>query len=219
MILDMGCGNAIQRLACLAKPRGCLGWRLAGALGLMLVCQAVSAPSLLAIPSAALARLEWSSPFRIAPIFEGQGEGEALDAIACPSTGQCIALSRSGAEVTFDPTRPESARSTMLPGAGPSVALACPVSTQCTALRGIAEPTFEPFSAEVPRLLTIDEAADLEGLSCPSLTQCTAVDGSSGEVTFDPSSSGGAARVAILTGSDGGPSTESPAPRSNSALP
>jgi hypothetical protein len=68
--------------------------------------------------------------------------------------------------------------------------VACPATTQCTAVDDSGgEVTFDPTSAtpnSTPH--TVDSGEDLHALACPSNTQCTAVDGSGGEVTFDPTS-------------------------------
>jgi hypothetical protein len=67
--------------------------------------------------------------------------------------------------------------------------VACPSTSQCTAVGGPAEVTFNPTSPGSPAPTTID-GFPLDSVACPSTSQCTAVDDSGNEVTFDPTSPG-----------------------------
>ncbi len=73
-------------------------------------------------------------------------------------------------------------------GATPLDAVACPASTQCTAVDPSGqEVTFDPTGPGHPTAATIDlVGAGLRSVSCPTAAQCTAVDGEGHEVTFDP---------------------------------
>ena len=123
-----------------------------------------------------------------------------LSGVACPSSTQCTAVGGNGGEVTFDPTSstPNSTVHTVVdsnPGGRVGglfpFGVACPSSTQCTAVDEFGgEVTFDPTSSTPNSTVhTVDSGQGLTGVACPSSTQCTAVDEFGGEVTFDPTSS------------------------------
>lgn len=83
--------------------------------------------------------------------------------------------------------------------------IACPASTQCTAVWAIEgevhhetqgeilEVTFNPLSLSSAHAAGISvikgagaEEIKVDGVSCPSLTQCTAIDHNAEEITFEP---------------------------------
>jgi hypothetical protein len=135
-----------------------------------------------------------------------------LEAVACPSTGQCTAVEYDsldppyvGRQVTFDPETGVviTAPTTIDNGGGTMKAVACPSTSQCTAVDYAGnEVTFDPTSPGTPTKATIGTAI-LQGVACPSTSQCTAVyatgNGGGSEVTFDPNSPGNQTRVAIDT--------------------
>jgi hypothetical protein len=128
------------------------------------------------------APLVWSAAIPLAP-------GRFLSAIACPALWQCTAVADyPGSQVTFDPLdRFVRAPVTIEPEAALAGSLACPTSTQCTALDGTGhELTFDPLERAAHKPIAID-ALQPEALACPSASQCTAVDDLQGEITFDPS--------------------------------
>jgi hypothetical protein len=78
------------------------------------------------------------------------------------------------------------------------VAVACPSTTQCTAVDGLGqEVTFNPGSPAIPTPTSIDDDASLVAVACPTTTQCTAVDGRNQEVTFNPTAPGTPTPVTI----------------------
>jgi PASTA domain len=96
-----------------------------------------------------------------------------------------------------------------LPGGS---AVACPTSTQCTAVgedgaKSGNEVTFNPQVPSSRSEVTIDPGDDLFDIVCPSATQCTALDASDQEVTFDPQAPDSPSPVTITnapTGSGSG---------------
>jgi hypothetical protein len=69
--------------------------------------------------------------------------------------------------------------------------IACPSSTQCTAVDHEGqEVTFNPQSPGTPTPIAVDSGSVLTRVACPSSTQCTAVDEVGQEVTFNPQSPG-----------------------------
>lgn len=90
-------------------------------------------------------------------------------------------------------------------------AVACPMSTQCTAVGLNAqsgdEVTFNPQAPGSRSEVTVDSGNDLFDIVCPSATQCTALDASDQEVTFNPRAPGNPTPVTITnspTGSGSG---------------
>ncbi len=78
--------------------------------------------------------------------------------------------------------------------------VACPSTTQCTAVDGQGqEVTFNPQAPQGPTTVLIS-SHPLTGVACPSTTQCTAVDGQGQEVTFNPQSSTGETATKIDPG-------------------
>ncbi len=126
-----------------------------------------------------------------------------LEAVACPSTSQCTAVEWDyleppyvGRQVTFDPETGLviTAPTTIDDNGGTMKAVACPSTSQCTAVDYVGnEVTFDPNSPGTPTTTTIGTAI-LQGVACPSTSQCTAVyatrNGGGNEVTFDPNSPG-----------------------------
>ena len=124
-----------------------------------------------------------------------------VSAMACPSTTQCTAVGEGGIEWTFDPLSQTVVTPTTIDeyksesGTEGDKAIeddlsevACPSTTQCTALDfGRREITFDPDSPAKRKVAAIAPSA-AGALSCPSVHQCTSVAGASA-VTFDPTSS------------------------------
>src|SRR5689334_16639461 len=65
------------------------------------------------------------------------------------------------------------------------MAVACPTSTQCTAVDQISQQvTFSPSSGAGTSLGLTSPGAEPDGIACPSAHQCTQVDDSGEETTF-----------------------------------
>ena len=80
-------------------------------------------------------------------------------------------------------------------------AVACPSSTQCTAIDNNGQQvTFDPTSPGTPTPTAIDTGHSLAAVACPSSTQCTAVDVTGQQVTFDPANPGTPTPTTIDTG-------------------
>ena len=131
---------------------------------------------------------------------------QLFEAIACPSATQCTAIGgpRMGSQgpdvaITFNPHSPHGRLVMQLDYQNEGIAsmfgLACPTTTQCTAVG--TDPTAGPSNAEVtfnPRTTATAGVMDLPSyggdyarfVACPSRRQCTLTDVKGGEVTFDP---------------------------------
>src|SRR5207237_836739 len=86
--------------------------------------------------------------------------------------------------------------------AGYLYGVACPSTSQCTAVDGYGrEVTFDPNNPGRATPTTIDGPYALYAVACPSTSQCTAVDAQGGAVTFDPKKPGSPTRIlAACTG-------------------
>ena len=137
-----------------------------------------------------------------------------LHAVACPSSTQCTANGKIGsnssaaAVLTFDPQAPGTVRVVVLPlGGGPgavsAMGVACPSTTQCTAVTngggplgggnvgigGAVETTFDPQSAVTPTLRAIDAAGvELGAIACGSTSDCVVLDGNGNAIEGNPDS-------------------------------
>ena len=81
--------------------------------------------------------------------------------------------------------------------------VACPLTTQCTAVDAVGQVvTFNPTAPGTPKPTTIDVGQSLNGVACPSATQCTAVDGTGRQLTFNPTNPGTPTPVIISSGSN-----------------
>ena len=118
--------------------------------------------------------------------------GQALIAVACPSTTQCTAIDIVGQQVTFNPTAPGTPTPTTIDLDRTLTAIACPSTTQCTAVAGGGRQlTFDPTAPGTVTSTLIDDSNRLlTAVACPSTTQCTAVDSSGRQVTFNPTAPG-----------------------------
>ncbi len=87
--------------------------------------------------------------------------------VACPSSGECIAVGAGGNEVSFDPSAPAAGQSTEVDPPPPP--------------QKIVAPPFCGVGCLAP---------DLTSVACPTATQCTAVDNAGRTVTFNPASPG-----------------------------
>jgi hypothetical protein len=89
-------------------------------------------------------------------------------------------------------------------GGPPLEGIACPSSTQCTAVDNFGrEITFNPTSSTAPLPVTIDDGNSLGAVACPTTSQCTAVDSDGFELTFDPASPLSPAPTPVALGSGG----------------
>lgn len=88
--------------------------------------------------------------------------------------------------------------------ATPMHGVACPSSTQCTAVGEEGkEVTFDPQAPGTPTVLSLDGAERLMAVACPVPTQCTAVDSRGHELTLDPTSPASSTKVQLqITNSD-----------------
>jgi hypothetical protein len=66
--------------------------------------------------------------------------------------------------------------------------VACPSTSQCTAISTEGEVTFNPTSPGTPTQVAFGEISYPAGVACPSTSQCTALLGGGEEVTFNPTS-------------------------------
>jgi hypothetical protein len=138
----------------------------------------------------ATAQLVWS---RALPV--DTTNGLSLVVMACASPHRCVAIDNGGRAVSFDPSSPRPALSSVLSTASSPVGLACPSSTQCTAIDPKGnEVTFDPTTLIVSSSANVDpvplstDPTNVNGLACPSTSQCVAVDGEGRIVTFTPGS-------------------------------
>ena len=94
--------------------------------------------------------------------------------------------------MTFNPTAPGTPTPTTIDGTQLLTAVACPSTSQCTAVDTKAQQvTFNPRAPGTPTPTTIDTGlAQLDGVACPSTSQCTAVDIKGQQVTFNPAAPG-----------------------------
>jgi hypothetical protein len=130
-----------------------------------------------------------------------------LEAVACPTAGQCTAIDNTGQEITFNSHSPGGRTSSTVDPGDFLAAIACPTRTQCTAVSTTGkEVTFNPISPGHPEPLPVDSANVLTWIACPTSTQCTAVDGGGAEVTFNPTSPGHPKVITIDVTNDNYPS-------------
>jgi hypothetical protein len=124
-------------------------------------------------------------------------------AISCPTRSQCTIVDGEGGEVTFNPTAPRHATSSVLdvdddvyPAPIGLNGVACPTADECVAVdENGQELTFDPRHPPPSYNYNTDsgggtangiDANPLIAIACPAVRQCTAVDDSGGAVTFDP---------------------------------
>jgi hypothetical protein len=130
--------------------------------------------------------------------------GGSLHSLTCPTAGQCTAIEWTcggcepfepydNAEVTFEPSSPAGAKTEWLRTAikpalpAPFRGVACPVSTQCTAVSEAGEEaTFEPGSPYGLRLVRSGLPYAFAAVACPTTEQCTAIDVAGYGDTFNP---------------------------------
>jgi hypothetical protein len=131
---------------------------------------------------------------------------EVLDAVACPSVSECVAVDGNGAVVEFDPqpggmlTQPAE----IDPGDATGFSLlgvACPRAMLCVATDEIGgEGDFNPFAPPPPdagNFDGVDIGAELDAVACPTAAQCTTVDNQGYELTFNPASDAQPKRVQL----------------------
>jgi hypothetical protein len=138
-------------------------------------------------PAAASAALAWHGPLAV----DRAGSGPPLEALACPSSGQCVALDQGGGEVSFDPGSPAPALPANVHAASPA-ALACLSASQCIAVDGAGdEVTFSPAAGAQATSTAIDPGQSLIALACsPDGSVCVALDTAGDAVTFSPAAPG-----------------------------
>jgi hypothetical protein len=135
--------------------------------------------------------------------------------VACPSTTQCTLIGvksllnhppsdQVSLVATFNPAAPSATNPVEIPrGSDPTFnfgavgGIACPSTSQCTAVSGQSEVSFNPAApgGAVPTIVA--GGYTLRSVACPSTTQCAAVgespDGNNGTiVTFNPLAPAGA---------------------------
>lgn len=133
--------------------------------------------------------LSWSAPVSVDP-------GQTPSAIACPSTGLCVAVDRVGQVLhTSDPTAPSPAWSKPagIDSGHTLTSLACAPTGLCVAVDESGEQltsTDPRGGAGTWRGTSIDGVTGLTGVSCPSATLCVAVDQAGNALTStDPGAS------------------------------
>jgi hypothetical protein len=138
-----------------------------------------------------LAQPAWGSMTWSGPIAVDLGGG-GLNAVSCPSTGQCTAVDDNSQEVTFAPSSapgPIAARVSSVTEGEDVLAVSCPSTSQCTSVdTGDEASTFDP---EAPGSLGpryLDHGPTVTAIACPSTSQCAAVETGGDELTFDPAS-------------------------------
>ena len=142
---------------------------------------------------------------RIDPALTNATAAQSPPAIACASSTQCVVADALGGVVNFSAADPAAASRTVLDHAGGTglVAIACPGSTQCTAISATQAWTFNPDDPSASSTATIDAApAAATALTCPTISQCTAVDSDGRETTFDPQTPGVPTPVGVSTGAN-----------------
>ncbi len=157
---------------------------------------------------------------RVAPGFE-QGSSQQVSAnpllgVSCWDQNHCTAVDSSGRQITFN-TVPAFGygsrviKADTIDASGDPSAVACPASTQCTAVdlgggtaTGGGEVTFDPTAAGARPRSTIAWGSALEAITCPTSEQCTAVGGSGGAgagpgvaVTFNPLRPSDAVKITV----------------------
>lgn len=138
-------------------------------------------------------------------------------ALACPAAALCVTVS-TGRATVFNPTVAGSAATATIEAAtavaARLVTLACPSTTQCTALDAAgyespsgfhgAEVTYDPgsprptFAVPLPIITnSVEGGQATQQIACPSTSQCTAVGDDGQEVTFNPHSPGNPTAFAV----------------------
>ncbi len=136
---------------------------------------------LAATASVAGGRMTWSGARSIGP-----SNGGLVTPIACPSEQQCTVLDGPG-ELTFDPSSSLASVSRSLPVG--DAALACPLTTLCTALTFSGrELTFDPDRPSARRSRSLGRLYVPSDVACPSANECVTIGGPGGhiEVAYDP---------------------------------
>jgi hypothetical protein len=155
------------------------------------------------------ARMFWA----VAAVVLGAGwwasraSADILQAVACPSAGQCTAVDDSGHQVTFSLVSPALSTPRTIDAHGGLDDVACPALRQCTAVSATGtQVTFNPASAHTRQPVTIDLNSSPDAIACPMPTQCTEVDNDGAEVTFNPASPGHHRRITLDVTDDNYPS-------------
>ncbi|MGH3263189.1 MAG: hypothetical protein ACRDNS_14470, partial [Trebonia sp.] len=116
--------------------------------------------------------------------------------VACPTSDQCTAVTRGYDVITFDPQSPSDPAPVVsqIDPSYPLYGIACPTAGLCTAVdNGGNELSFDPTDPGTPTLMPDGMGYGAAYVSCAPALHCTIVGGNgvpSGEVTFDPQSSG-----------------------------
>jgi hypothetical protein len=101
-----------------------------------------------------------------------------LNALACPSTSRCTAVSGGNNEVTFNPTSPGGATPVQIENVRAGLnAVACPNTSYCVAASNSGQ-VVEIDTQTNPVGVTVDQVTgdSLHGVACGSVTQCVTVD-------------------------------------------
>lgn len=124
--------------------------------------------------------------------------GATLAGISCPS--QCVSGDGNGHVYTFAASG-AGATGALIDSLAAYSAVACPSSTQCTAMDNFGdEATFDPANSGPAAATSVDGNADvIYAIACPSVTQCTAVDDLGEAATFDPRAPSGATVTTVVT--------------------
>jgi hypothetical protein len=126
-----------------------------------------------------------------------------LNAVACPSTSQCVAVDDSGNVLTsVDPTGGSAAwQVANVDGQTPLGAVGCASSSLCVAVDDngdVISSTDPTGGAGAWRVAQVDPGNTLNGVACPSPTVCVAVD-DGGNIVTSTDPTGGAAAWSIAS--------------------
>jgi hypothetical protein len=130
-------------------------------------------------------------------------KGGSLYGIACPSQYACVTVDNRGREIAFSLRSLETQRETNL-HVGGLAGVACPTTTQCTALASVTASgaslpiTFDPHAASRVRAFSVDPHPGGSELACPDATECVTIDQDSDLVVFDPENPKKSATITLV---------------------
>jgi hypothetical protein len=112
--------------------------------------------------------------------------------VACPADTECVGILGGLGAIArvFNPQSTAAGTEAFSDGSSttPSVGVACPSATQCTAVDQNGEITFNPQDPGMPTPVSLGSAP--VAVACPGTTQCTAIDDKGAEATFNPQAPG-----------------------------
>ncbi len=131
-----------------------------------------------------------AQPFLIdkSPGGSAIGQETGITALACLSSASCVAADGAGRVLAFDPVAPGSPKATQIDVGGSLLGVACPSTTQCTAIDFAREMTFNPFKPGTPKQHQVFKKSSglgLTAVACQLTTRCTIARLQS-QATFNP---------------------------------